>query len=36
MEERERPRERVCERDGEESWGQGGSGDASGFIQPGV
>ena len=36
MEERERPRERVCERDGEESWVQGGSGDAAGFIQSGV
>ena len=36
MEERERPRKRVCERDGEESWVQGGSGDAAGFIQSGV
>ena len=36
MEERERPRERVCERDGEESWDQGGSRDVAGFIQSGV
>ena len=33
MEERERPRERVSERDGEESWFQGANGDAAGFLQ---
>ncbi|RVX07586.1 hypothetical protein CK203_025235 [Vitis vinifera] len=36
MEERERPRERVCARDGEESWDQGGSRIAAGFLQSGV
>ena len=36
MEERERPRERVSERDGEESWVQGAIGDAAGFLQSGV
>ena len=32
MEERERPRERVSERDGKESWFQGANGDAAGFL----
>ncbi|RVW35579.1 hypothetical protein CK203_073807 [Vitis vinifera] len=36
MEERERPRERVCARDGEESWDQGGSRIAAGSLQSGV
>ena len=35
MEERERPRERVCERDGEESWFQGANGDSAGYLQSG-
>ena len=35
MEERERPRERVCERDGEESWFQGAYGDSAGYLQSG-
>ncbi|RVW60546.1 hypothetical protein CK203_061454 [Vitis vinifera] len=35
MEERERPSERVCERDGEESWFQGANGDSEGQLQSG-
>ena len=35
MEERERPRERVSERDGEESWIQGANGDSAGYLQSG-
>ncbi|RVW47702.1 hypothetical protein CK203_107042 [Vitis vinifera] len=35
MEERERPRERACERDGEESWFQGANGDSAGYLQSG-
>ena len=33
MEERERPRERACEGDGEESWFQGANGDSAGYLQ---
>ena len=32
MEEREGPRERVRERDGEESWFEGANGDSEGYL----
>ena len=35
MEERERPRERVSEGDGEESWFEGANGESEGYLKVG-